>query len=397
MRIAAALLSLAIAAAAPLFATLPQEELRRALLNLIYIEDLSNKLRYERAVCGRMTLPEGPILDPWGTPYRVEINGGKFRIIGAGSDRKFEPESWTAPGQYADLAIDVVADDDHITRSNHLWLNHLVPDRMEQLRSVDQALAANPGKPLDLVLTTPRLAGGYLAMIQDQAMLLNSPRSLGILQAERTWTAMRQLAAQLDADLQSPFRPEDEWGTPLRVELDPAGGYRIVSAGADRTFDPRSWALPMTADLDDDQVYAGGKGFVRTFDRIAYIRRTVLEAAERLPASPEPDELRTVERAGITAYRSGGGVKPPEVRKKFAVPYPPEMREAKKVGGWMGEIIVDERGKVCDVKVLVSPDPAFDRATEKTLDRWVFKPGTLHGKPVPVLLRLSLEFAMDEH
>jgi hypothetical protein len=57
-----------------------------------------------------MTLPEGPILDPWGTPYRVEINGEKFRIIGAGSDRKFEPESWTTPGQYADLATDVVAD-----------------------------------------------------------------------------------------------------------------------------------------------------------------------------------------------------------------------------------------------------------------------------------------------
>lgn len=394
MRIATVLLSLTIAAAAPLLATLPQEELRRGVLNLVYIEDLSYELRYQRAVRGRMTLPAGPILDPWGTAYRVEINGEAFRIIGAGSDCRFEPESWTTPGQYADLAIDVVADDDDITRSNHLWLNGLVPDRFQYLHAVDEALAANPGKPLDLVLTTPRLAGGYLAMVQDQAMLLG-PKSLGILQAERTWTAMRQLAAQLDADLQAPSRPEDEWGTPLRVELDPAGGYRIISAGADRTFEPRSWALPMTADLADDQVYAGGKGFVRKFDRNQSIQRTVLEAARVTPPSPEPDEPRTVERAGITAYRQGGDVKLPEVTKRTAVPYPPEMREAKKVGSWVGEILIDERGKVRDVTVLVSPDPAFDRAIEKMLARWRFKPGTLHGKPVPVLVRVSHEFTMD--
>lgn len=376
---------------AVVFAAPPDEELRRGVLNLVYIEDLSNKLRYERAVHGRMTPPVEPIVDPWGTPYRVEIDGGKFRIIGAGSDRKFEPETWAMAGQYADLAIDVVYGDGD-TRSNHLWLNRLVPDRMDYTRAVAQALAANPGMPLDLVLTTPRLAGAYLAMIQDNFFYL-SPPLIGILQAEKTWTAMQRLAAQLDAGLQSPSPPNDEWGTPLRVELDPAGGYRIIAAGADRTFDPESWVLPMGPSLDEDQVYAAGKGFVRKFDRDAHTRHSFLEKAElSVPKSPEPDGLRTIERAGITAYRAGGGVKAPVSRQKVDVPYPPELRAVKKLGALSAEIIVDEKGKVRDVTVIRSADPAFERAARETMSRWRFRPGTLNGKPVPVLVRIYIEF-----
>jgi TonB family protein len=379
-------------AAAPLFAALPDEELRRGFLNLVYIEDLTYRLRYQRAVHGNMTLPAQPLLDPWGTPYRVEIDGDRLRIIGAGSDRKFQPESWTEAGQFGDLAIDVVVDDDRTIRSNHMWLKQLVPDGAQQHAAVNEALAATPEKPLDQVLTTPRLAAGFLVLLEDKTMLLGNPRSLGILRAETTAATMERLGAQLTKE--TSVRHADEWGTPLRVEFEADDSFRIVSAGADKTFDPESWSQPMIADLNDDQVYVSGRGLVRRFDRYELTRRTAVEAAARAEAraAANPPGPRTVDRAGVTAYVAGGDVQPPAVTKKADVPYPRELRKAKKLGLLVAEVLVDEAGKLRDVTVLLSPDPAFDRVTKETLAKWRFRPGTLNGKQVPVLVHMSIQF-----
>lgn len=49
----------------------------------------------------RLSLKEERFLDPWGTPYRIQIDGEKVSIRSAGRDRKF-----AADGQGNDVVFD---------------------------------------------------------------------------------------------------------------------------------------------------------------------------------------------------------------------------------------------------------------------------------------------------
>jgi TonB family protein len=382
-------------AAAPLFAALPAEELRRGLLNLIYIEDIAFRLQYQRAVHGTVAgIPGEPPADPWGTPYRIEIAGNEFRVIGAGSDRRFDEPTWSSHGQFADLTFDVINDDGKTVRSNYTWLNRMVPDRMQHQDAVMKALLANPGKPVEVALTTPQLAAAYLLSVEGNSMMLRNPLTLDVLRAEITQGTMAAFAAQVTAE--TSFRPGDEWGTPLRAEFESDGSVRVISAGADRKFDPQSWSAAMKHVPSDDQVYVRGKGFVRRLDRAAFARQTLAERAAREPAAAAAAAPRTVDRGGVKALLVGGDVKPPVVTKRVDPVYPKEMRAEKKVGLSIVEVVIDETGKLRDVKMLLSRAPAFDRAIEEALAQWEFQPGTLNGKPVPVLYNMTIQFNLDE-
>jgi hypothetical protein len=53
---------------------------------------------HARAVA--LQLRDEELVDPWGTPYRIEIKGNDFLVIGAGSDRTFHPEEWSVRGAH---------------------------------------------------------------------------------------------------------------------------------------------------------------------------------------------------------------------------------------------------------------------------------------------------------
>ena len=40
-----------------------------------------------------------PMTDAWGHPYRVDSNATSFRVVSAGADGIFKPETWTIAGQ----------------------------------------------------------------------------------------------------------------------------------------------------------------------------------------------------------------------------------------------------------------------------------------------------------
>src|SRR6185503_9032801 len=172
-----------------LFATLTTEELRLGLLNLVQIHELSYRLQYQRASSGKLRVGATPketarllatpaerLIDPWGTPYRIEIEGKTFRVIGAGSDRKFDPSTWNSTGQFADLEMDVVDIDGKSSRSNYTWLNRMVPGRLDQRMAARRALVANAGKPLGEIMATPELAAGYLLNVEANALLVREPQ-----------------------------------------------------------------------------------------------------------------------------------------------------------------------------------------------------------------------------
>jgi hypothetical protein len=54
-----------------------------------------------------------PVLDAWATPlkYVRSADGKSFRIVSAGADKTFKPETWSLTGSYTDPAEDIVIDD----------------------------------------------------------------------------------------------------------------------------------------------------------------------------------------------------------------------------------------------------------------------------------------------
>jgi protein TonB len=59
------------------------------------------------------------------------------------------------------------------------------------------------------------------------------------------------------------------------------------------------------------------------------------------------------------------------------------------------DVTVDVDGSVRDVLLAKSVDAVhgLDDAALATAGRWVFKPGTLNGQPVPVRVRLAMSFS----
>ena len=93
--------------------------------------------------------------------------------------------------------------------------------------------------------------------------------------------------------------------------------------------------------------------------------------------------------------RVGGDVKAPVVIKRVE---PVSTRLAKRAhvsGIVIMEIVVDREGHVTDVRVLKPLPMGLDGAAEEAVRHWEFRPGTLNGKPVPVIFNVTVRFKND--
>jgi len=98
----------------------------------------------------------------------------------------------------------------------------------------------------------------------------------------------------------------------------------------------------------------------------------------------EPDEK------GV--YNVGGSIAAPERTSGS----PPELPAAAKAigitsGAVTAEIVVDETGRVGDIKILRSI-PQLDAAAVANLKTWMYQPATLGGRPVPVRIIVEVTF-----
>jgi protein TonB len=94
--------------------------------------------------------------------------------------------------------------------------------------------------------------------------------------------------------------------------------------------------------------------------------------------------------------RPGNGVSLPEVITEVKPQYTAEAMRAKVQGVVWLECIVMPDGSVGDVKVTKSLDSVFglDQEAIKAARRWRFRPGTLQGQPVPVIITIELTFTL---
>jgi TonB family protein len=121
-----------------------------------------------------------------------------------------------------------------------------------------------------------------------------------------------------------------------------------------------------------------------------YARRvTALHRAAEPPkadnalAIPQPDDK------GV--YRVGGPIAAPT--RLDRVQYPQEARDAGIQGVVILEVVIDERGRVGDAKVMRSI-PLLDQPAMDEVSRWQFTPTVVNGQPVKVRMMVTQNFTL---
>ena len=97
---------------------------------------------------------------------------------------------------------------------------------------------------------------------------------------------------------------------------------------------------------------------------------------------------------GIT--RGGPGVTMPTLIERVSPKYTADAMRARIQGSVWIECVVQTDGTVGDLRVMRSLDRHFglDEEAIAAAKRWRFRPGMLHGKPVPVVVTIELSFSV---
>ncbi len=97
---------------------------------------------------------------------------------------------------------------------------------------------------------------------------------------------------------------------------------------------------------------------------------------------------------GGGAYRIGGGVSPPSVLHKVEPEYSEEARKAKWQGTVVLQLVVDDKGRPQNLKIMRSLGLGLDQKAIEAVEKWTFKPGMKDGKPVPVIATIEVNFRL---
>lgn len=89
----------------------------------------------------------------------------------------------------------------------------------------------------------------------------------------------------------------------------------------------------------------------------------------------------------------GGDIRPPVKIRHVAPVYPRVALEAKIPGLVILQAVIGEDGAVDDVKVLRG-EPLFNQAAIDAVRQWRFTPTLLNGQPVPVVMTVTVSFAL---
>ncbi len=163
------------------------------------------------------------------------------------------------------------------------------------------------------------------------------------------------------------YRPD---GRVAKLQLDsaplPAGCARAVTALARMTIVNRAHAP--AAGTSELLVLPIGRDFV--------------ECSNQMPVEPLQPE------------RIGGTVTPPRKTKDVRPDYPPLLRKQGVTGRVVLEGIISPAGCINSVAVTGSVVPALDFAALKAVSGWQFTPTLVDGKPVPVIMTVTVSFAL---
>ncbi len=111
------------------------------------------------------------------------------------------------------------------------------------------------------------------------------------------------------------------------------------------------------------------------------------------PVPPPPPPPPGSYPEGGAPVRVGGNVKTPTKIKDVPPIYPPEAMAAKIQGTVIIEATIDTSGFVNDAKILRSI-PLLDQAALDAVRQWEFTPTLVNGQAVPVIMTVTVNFAV---
>lgn len=357
-------LAVLLLCAAPAAFGIDDASVAKGLQNLALLYRVGDVIELGRALPGTVPLRLPP--DAWGNELRFYESAEGWRVVSAGSDGTFDESAWRNYEQFANLEGDVVFENGRLVRSNRNWL-----------AAQAAAAGASAAALADLRAAEVRFAMGRVPLIR------------ALTGAKATAVLMQRVAAYIENNKAAP--PEelsrDAWGTPLRITID-GERYRIVSAGADKTFDETSWAEAPLLDLAEDIVLENGT-LTRQISEEELLRGTPPLRADAVPQPPDPS------LDGGRYLRIVPPIVAPQVETRVEPVYPEEYRRARVTGLVILEVAVSENGTVDHVSLRRSLAPELDRAAVNAVRQWKFKPATLDGKPVPALFHVTINFKLS--
>jgi periplasmic protein TonB len=92
--------------------------------------------------------------------------------------------------------------------------------------------------------------------------------------------------------------------------------------------------------------------------------------------------------------RPGGDIRAPELVRRIEPGYPEPARKARQEGIVVLEAIIAASGSIEDVRVVKSAGVLLDSAAEEAVRRWRYRPATLNGRAVRVLLTVTVAFRL---
>ena len=115
---------------------------------------------------------------------------------------------------------------------------------------------------------------------------------------------------------------------------------------------------------------------------------------------PERSRLGVCEREGATIVgrppaRVGKGVRAPTKLRDARPQYPEVPANTTGSGMWIGEMLVDSRGRVVRVWTVravefTPPFPAFNQAIVDAMKKWEFAPVVAKGNATPVCMTVTV-------
>jgi protein TonB len=111
------------------------------------------------------------------------------------------------------------------------------------------------------------------------------------------------------------------------------------------------------------------------------------------PVTPRPGAAPQMAALDQAPLRVGGEIREPKLLQHVPATYPDIAQAANVQGIVILETTVGGDGRVADVKVLRS-SPLLDQAAIDAVRQWVYTPTLLNGKPVPVVMTVTVNFSL---
>ena len=156
-----------------------------------------------RSIAEPVYIKAAPMTDAWGNAYRIEADGKSYRIVSAGADGVFKPETWTTGGTNASFNDDAV-----VTNQGKWWF------RRWEFKSNDDERAQKTLYEIRVIKTAVEAYAGQHNQ-WPQAKTIEELRAV----VEPAYIKTLPLA--------------DEWGSPFVYQLDDKEGHIVRSVHLD--------------------------------------------------------------------------------------------------------------------------------------------------------------------